>query len=155
MLPGEDLALLRNNADALARAGRQLTYRDWRSHEHGIDDSAPVGRLVTAETMRRRYGSWNEAKIAAGVSPSRPGPARAWTKRVIVFALIQYRVEFGWFPTKRDLERSTTLGGEGGLRRFPDPKTVRSRLGSLARAQRIAAWLYARYPERWQTIPLG
>lgn len=147
----QDIQILRQSAWAAEADGRrQLTYRDWRTSEK-TEGGFPAH--ATAETMRRRHGSWNGAKRLAGVALSKSGPERVWTRRAVVLALIAYRVEWGWFPTKRDLEYSGP-SGIAGIRRFPDPKTVRLRLGSLSRARRIAEWLYDRDPSRWQTVPL-
>jgi hypothetical protein len=149
-----DLALMRSNADALRARGASLTYESWRRSESADEGFAtPMpGRTVTAETMRRRYGSWNAAMTAAGLPLNPRGPRRSWTKLAVTLSIIQYRVERGRWPDKHDLERAGREG-VGGVRRFPDPKTVRQRFGTLARARRLAEWLYMRYPDRWETSP--
>lgn len=107
--------------------------------EHGRPPYADEWRAATpttpnAFTLARRFGSWNAALEAAGLTPRRAGSPVRWTKDAIANAMLDWLLVNGRWPTCKDWAPGTAN------EKHPTQSTVLRRFGTWKAAKRYAGW---------------
>ncbi len=103
---------------------------EWAGRVPSIADYAELARssdLPSLDTIGLRFGGWNAALRAAGMTPRdtrRRGPPRRWTEAACLEALGRLVEELGELPS---ITRYEELARERAD--LPSPATVRNRLG--------------------------
>jgi DNA-binding PadR family transcriptional regulator len=99
-----------------------------------VPSSKEYGRIAKAtglpslSTVENRFGGWNAAVRAAGLTPTRPRSRsyeRRWTEANCLEALRALEAELGGFPSQHDYEQLSPRRPD-----LPSSATLRTRLGS-------------------------
>lgn len=130
------IAAIRTHVDA---RGRPPAANEWRL---AAGKSTKRGVHPQAGTVRKLFGSFDAAVVAAGFDPYRP--ARNWPKDEVIAAMRAFADTHGRPPTSKDWRRAT-LPGEPT---HPGSKTVAKLFGSFAAAVTAAGLVPASSDER-------
>jgi hypothetical protein len=113
------------------RIGRPPRAKEWAS----------LGGKPSAKIYRRRFGSWLDALVAAGVIasaaelPYNPLPDTSATPEAAIASLREARRYLGHIPTERDYSRNPTVRNHlRGLRMISSQTTIKKYLGPWSEA---------------------
>jgi DNA-directed RNA polymerase specialized sigma24 family protein len=109
---------------AILEALRRFRCRHDRSPRLRDMDGDPT--MPSANTVARRFGSWQNALTTAGIAPTYGDHRmRAWSQEEMVLAFCSWRTRTRRWPTRRDMVNDASL---------PSPATTGRRFGTQSSA---------------------